>query len=40
MRRGRKVADMVSSGTNMEDVVAYITGAREPMLARTSEAGA
>ena len=27
MRRGRKVADS-SSGTNMEEVVAYITGAR------------
>jgi ABC-type sugar transport system ATPase subunit len=29
MRRGRKAADMASSDTNMEEVVAYITGARE-----------
>jgi ABC-type sugar transport system ATPase subunit len=29
MRRGRKVADMASDETNMEEVVAYITGARE-----------
>ena len=28
MRRGRKVADLLSSGTNMEEVVSYITGAR------------
>jgi len=29
MRRGRKAADMASSQTNMEEVVAYITGARD-----------
>jgi ABC-type sugar transport system ATPase subunit len=29
MRRGRKVADLGSRETSMEDVVAYITGARE-----------
>ncbi|MER8555124.1 ATP-binding cassette domain-containing protein [Mesorhizobium sp. M1217] len=34
MRRGRKVADLASSGTNMEDVVAYITGARQPATAQ------
>jgi len=28
MRRGRKVADLLSAGTNMEEVVSYITGAR------------
>ncbi|MDB5526268.1 MAG: transporter [Rhizobium sp.] len=28
MRRGRKAADMASSDTNMEEVVAYITGAK------------
>src|SRR5262249_45291164 len=28
MRRGRKVADMASASTTMEEVVAYITGAR------------
>jgi simple sugar transport system ATP-binding protein/D-xylose transport system ATP-binding protein len=30
MRRGRKVADMASRETNMVEVVAYITGAKEP----------
>jgi len=30
MRRGRKVADMASGETTMEEVVAYITGAKEP----------
>ena len=30
MRRGRKVADFVSDETTMEEVVAYITGAKEP----------
>ena len=30
MRRGRKVADMQSADTDLEEVVAYITGAREP----------
>lgn len=30
MRRGRKVADMPSAATTMEEVVAYITGAKEP----------
>ena len=30
MRRGRKVADMPSAATTMEDVVGYITGAKEP----------
>jgi ABC-type sugar transport system ATPase subunit len=29
MRRGRKVADMASGETNMVEVVAYITGAKE-----------
>jgi ABC-type sugar transport system ATPase subunit len=37
MRRGRKVADMVSHETNMEEVVAYITGAKD---VSTSSAGA
>jgi len=30
MRRGRKVADVASEETTMDEVVAYITGAREP----------
>jgi ABC-type sugar transport system ATPase subunit len=30
MRRGRKVADMRSKETTMDEVVAYITGAKEP----------
>ena len=30
MRRGRKAADLLSSGTSMEEVVAYITGAKAP----------
>jgi ABC-type sugar transport system ATPase subunit len=30
MRRGRKVADMRSEETSMDEVVAYITGAKEP----------
>jgi ABC-type sugar transport system ATPase subunit len=30
MRRGRKVADFRSDETTMEEVVAYITGAKEP----------
>jgi ABC-type sugar transport system ATPase subunit len=30
MRRGRKVADMRSVETTMDEVVAYITGAKEP----------
>jgi ABC-type sugar transport system ATPase subunit len=34
MRRGRKVADFRSSETTMEEVVAYITGAREPSPVR------
>jgi ABC-type sugar transport system ATPase subunit len=29
MRRGRKVADMPSAGTHPEEVVAFITGARQ-----------
>ena len=33
MRRGRKVADAMSIETNLEEVVAYITGAKEPSLA-------
>lgn len=33
MRRGRKVADVMSIGTSLEEVVAYITGAKEPSLA-------
>ncbi len=33
MRRGRKVADMMSADTNPEEVVAYITGAKEPSVA-------
>jgi ABC-type sugar transport system ATPase subunit len=37
MRRGRKVADLSSSATNMEEVVAYITGAREPAGASLEE---
>jgi ABC-type sugar transport system ATPase subunit len=32
MRRGRKVADFTSGETTMEEVVAYITGAKEPPL--------
>jgi ABC-type sugar transport system ATPase subunit len=28
MRRGRKVADLPSAGTSMDDIVAYITGAK------------
>jgi ABC-type sugar transport system ATPase subunit len=41
MRRGRKVADLASSSTNMEGVVAYITGARGPMTPRSiAQAGA
>jgi ABC-type sugar transport system ATPase subunit len=32
MRRGRKVADIRSRDTNMEEVVAYITGAKESTL--------
>ncbi|PZV33311.1 ATP-binding cassette domain-containing protein [Mesorhizobium kowhaii] len=35
MRRGRKAADLLSSGTNMEEVVAYITGAKAPMQTRS-----
>jgi ABC-type sugar transport system ATPase subunit len=34
MRRGRKVADFASGETTMEEVVAYITGAKEPPLTR------
>jgi len=30
MRRGRKAADMTSAETSLEEVVGYITGAREP----------
>jgi ABC-type sugar transport system ATPase subunit len=30
MRRGRKVADMRNEDTSMDEVVAYITGAKEP----------
>jgi ABC-type sugar transport system ATPase subunit len=30
MRRGRKVADEISEETTMDEVVAYITGAKEP----------
>jgi hypothetical protein len=30
MRRGRKVADKISKETTMDEVVAYITGAKEP----------
>jgi hypothetical protein len=33
MRRGRKVADVMSLETTLEEVVAYITGAKEPSLA-------
>jgi ABC-type sugar transport system ATPase subunit len=33
MRRGRKAADMASAETNLEEVVAYITGARERVMA-------
>ncbi|RJT34268.1 sugar ABC transporter ATP-binding protein [Mesorhizobium waimense] len=42
MRRGRKAADLASAATNMEDMVAYITGAREAMTPRSAiaEAGA
>ena len=36
MRRGRKVADIGSRDTNMEEVVAYITGAKESTLAQTA----
>lgn len=35
MRRGRKVADMASRETTMEEVVAYITGAKELAPARS-----
>ena len=34
MRRGRKVADFKSSETTMEEVVGYITGAKEPSPAK------
>ena len=34
MRRGQKVADVASAETTMEEVVAYITGAKEPPLPR------
>lgn len=37
MRRGRKVADLPSADTSMDEVVAYITGAKgegEPAIAR------
>ncbi|MDB5527317.1 MAG: transporter [Devosia sp.] len=37
MRRGRKAADMPSASTNMEDVVAYITGAKEGLQGRALE---
>lgn len=33
MRRGRKVVDAMSRETSLEEVVAYITGAKEPSLA-------
>jgi len=36
MRRGRKVADMRSLETSVEEVVAYITGAKEPSLTMPS----
>jgi ABC-type sugar transport system ATPase subunit len=36
MRRGRKVADIGSRDTNMEEVVAYITGAKESTLVQTA----
>ena len=36
MRRGRKAADLLSSGTTMEEVVAYITGAKAPMQSRST----
>ena len=32
MRRGRMVADFASGETTMEEVVAYITGAKEPAV--------
>jgi ABC-type sugar transport system ATPase subunit len=35
MRRGRKVADFTSGETTLEEVVAYITGAKEPPLPRS-----
>jgi ABC-type sugar transport system ATPase subunit len=37
MRRGRKVADMASTETNLEEVVAYITGAKEASTEHRSE---
>ena len=40
MRRGRKVADLPSAQTDMEDVVAYITGARAAMPGSTAIAEA
>jgi simple sugar transport system ATP-binding protein/D-xylose transport system ATP-binding protein len=41
MRRGRKVADFRSSETTMEEVVGYITGAKEPSPATApTQAGA
>jgi len=41
MRRGRKVADFKSSDTTMEEVVGYITGAKEPSPSRAfAQAGA
>jgi ABC-type sugar transport system ATPase subunit len=39
MRRGRKVADIASRETNMVEVVAYITGAKEPPPLAESLAG-
>lgn len=37
MRRGRKAADMPSAATNLEEVVAYITGAKEGLPGRELE---
>jgi ABC-type sugar transport system ATPase subunit len=40
MRRGAKVADMASAGTSMDEVVAYITGAKgEPDAGQRLRAG-
>jgi len=39
MRRGRKAADMICKETTMDEVVAYITGAREPQDPSTSTQG-
>ena len=40
MRRGRKVADLPSAATDLQEIVAYITGAREAAAAAVAEPAA